>query len=83
MSDEQQFTRLTSSDVLAQCHVSPDSKFILLPVIKGTRITGWVVYNTHLGQQVKPDHDADGVDRHGVFARQYKAKRWVNQKYYS
>lgn len=44
------FTRLSSSTSIFQAHASEDSKFVLLPIIeKASRISGWVVYKTQLG----------------------------------
>lgn len=52
------FTRLSSSTSIFQAHASEDSQYVLLPVIENAaRITGWVVYESQLGdvsEQVFP-----------------------------
>lgn len=82
MLDDMVFSRLASSNVLAQCHASPDSRFILLPVIeKSSHIHGWTVYDTTTGQMLRPDVLTDGeVD--GVWDRLHKAREWVVRTYY-
>lgn len=62
------FTRLSSSTSVFQAHASEDSKYVLLPVIeKAARITGWVVYETQLG---------DVSDE--IFPTINEAREWVN-----
>lgn len=54
--ESDRFTRLTSSDVLVQVHVSPNSRYLILPVLeRASVITGWLVYDTEKGRIVEPD----------------------------
>lgn len=69
------YTRLTSTNVVFQVHVSEDSRYVLLPILeKSSRITGWVVYDAIDGEVYTKDDDP--------FPTQFEARDWVNQTHY-
>ena len=78
------FAWLHSSNVLAQAHVTPDSRYIVLPVIVGSRITGWKVYATDTGLIVKPRRDDPDPEapRDGLWPRLHQARNWVTARFY-
>lgn len=80
------FTRLGSSNVLAQAHVSEDSRFMLLPIIgtgrHGAWISGWQVYDAVAGKMLVPQADEKGAPRDGVWAQLHMAREWVIHRYY-
>lgn len=85
MSDPR-FTRLGSSNVLAQAHVSEDSRFMLLPIMEtgtqGAMIRGWKVYDAVAGQLLIPEPGERGAPRNGVWGQLHMARDWVIQHYY-
>lgn len=48
------FTRISSANVALSAHVREDSHFVILPVMKPSAVTGWVVYDATTGQIVSP-----------------------------
>ena len=68
----ERFTRLASPNIAATVHVSPDSRYILLPVMnRPAAIQGWVVYDTLSGEMVKMPQPTPFTDLH-------KARDWVS-----
>lgn len=76
------FTRLASSNVLAQVHVSDDSRYIILPKLaQSTSVHGWIVYDTVDGEFLEPKEYVEGC-KDGVWSYLAEARKWVEETYY-
>lgn len=72
------FTRLWSSNVLMQAHASPDSRFVILPIIEErSRITGWLVYDAERGELLTAPDTSDEP-----WTQLHEARRWVLDTFY-
>lgn len=68
------FIRMGSPSVAATVHISPDSRYILLPLLtEPSAVRGWVVFDTIAGVLLEPDNGPD----EGVFASMHAARDWV------
>lgn len=84
MAESVIFTRLASSNVLVQAHASPDSRFLILPVIDRNLIVGWIAYDCSEGVLLTPDRTEEMPDDYddGVWKRLHQARDWVVRTYY-
>lgn len=76
------FTRMMSSNVVAQMYVSDDSRFVILPVLQvAQEIKAWLVYDTTTGELLKSEQSDGPVE--GSWKYLAEARAWVNKTYYA
>lgn len=55
MEPNYRYSRISSANVTLSAHVREDSHYVILPVMKPSTVTGWVIYDAMTGKIVSPD----------------------------